>query len=115
MFNYFDRIVLEIEGYKNELTYYVKCDDQFVANTFEWGMVIMIGVITVLIVVVALFSKAWSLGGQGIGVNIWFVVVMDLAIIGGAVIGYFSYRVISVILTILSFGLGILGVGICVN
>ena len=33
-FNYFDRIVLKISGYDNELTYYVKCDDQFVANTF---------------------------------------------------------------------------------
>ena len=51
----------------------------------------MIGVITVLIFVVALYSKAWSLGGQGFAVNIWFVVVMDLAIICGALIGYFSY------------------------
>lgn len=93
----------------------MKCDDQFVANTFEWGMAIMIPVITVLIVVVALYSKAWSLGGRGLAVNIWFVIVIDLAIITGAIVGYYSYNVITIILTILSFIIGILGVAICVN
>lgn len=78
-------------------------------------MVIMIGVITVLMFVVALYSKAWSLGGQGVGVNIWFVVVMDLGLIVGALIGYFSYEVITIILTVLVFILGSLGVAICVN
>ena len=75
----------------------------------------MIPVITVLIFIVALYSKAWSLGGRGLAVNIWFVIVIDLAIIIGAIIGYYSYDVITIILTVLSFVLGILGVGICVN
>ena len=93
----------------------MKCDNQFVTNTFEWGMAIMIPVITILIVVVALYSNAWSLGGRGLAVNIWFVIVIDLAIIIGAVVGYLSYQVITIILTVLSFVLGSLGVGICIN
>jgi len=78
-------------------------------------MVIMIGLITVLMFIVALYSKAWSLGGQGLGVNIWFVVVIDMSLVAGALIGYFSYEVITIILTVLIFILGSLGVAICVN
>ena len=50
----------------------------------------MIVVITVLIVIVALYSKAWSLNGQGLAIQWWFILLMDCAIIIGALIGYFS-------------------------
>ena len=37
---------------------------------------------------------------NSVGVNIWFVVVMDLGLIVGALIGYFSYQGITIILIV---------------
>ena len=85
------------------------------SNTFEWGLVIEIVVVCVLVTVVALYSKAWSLGGRGIEFNVWFVLAASAILIGGATIGYFSDYAINICLTVLSIILGILGVGICIN
>ena len=70
---------------------------------------------TVIVVIAALFSRAWSLGGRGIEFNFWLVIIWNCLIIVGAVIGYFSSSAIYVILVIVSFVLGTLGVAICVN
>ena len=43
------------------------------------------------------------------------MVAASVILVAGAVIGYFSDEAIQVCLTVLSFLLGILGVGICVN
>ena len=72
-------------------------------------------VICILVTVVALYSKAWSLGGRGVEFNVWLVVAASLVLIGGAIIGYFSDYAINVCLIVLSFILGILGVAVCVN
>lgn len=78
-------------------------------------MVIEIVVITLLIAVVALYSRAWSLGGQGIEINVWYIILFDVALIIGGIIGYFSDSAINIILNIVSFVLGIIGVAICSN
>ena len=114
-FNYFDRILVDIEGFEDQLTFYVKCDGQFVANTFQWGMVVMIIAITVLIVVVAWYSRAWSLGGHGVRVDGWFVLVFDVGFVLMVVLGYFSFKVQNIFLIVVSFLFVILGVGLCVN
>jgi len=65
--------------------------------------------------VVALYSRAWSLGGRGINVNIWLLLAFNLIIIIGAVIGYFSEDALAVCLQVVTFLLGILGTAICIN
>ena len=75
----------------------------------------MIVVITVLIVVVAKYSRAWSLGGRGIRVDGWFVLVVNLGYVGVTRLGYISYEVENVALIVVSFILGSLGVALCVN
>lgn len=71
--------------------------------------------VTVLIAVVALYSNAWSLGGRGLEVNVW-VVLIFIGILGiGAVVAVFSTVAINIGLTVLCFILGIIGVGICTN
>ena len=64
---------------------------------------------------VALYSRAWSLGGRGINVDIWIIVAIDVVILIGGIIGYFASSALVLILQILTFLLGILGVGICIN
>lgn len=78
-------------------------------------MVIEIVVICILVFFVALYSKAWSLGGVGIGVNEWFTVAIGVLLIAGALIGYYSYEAISITLTVMSLIFGSIGVAICVN
>jgi hypothetical protein len=113
-FNYFDRLVLQLGDYP-PLTYYVKCNDEFLGNTFEWGLVIEIVAVCVLVTVAALYSKAWSLGGRGIEFNIWLVATFSLVLVLGALIGYFSYEGITVCLSVLSCVLGVIGVAVCTN
>jgi len=71
--------------------------------------------ITGLIAIVALYSRAWSLGGRGINVNIWIILAFNLVIIIGGLIGYFSSEGITICLEVLTFFFGILGVAICIN
>ena len=113
--NYYDRIVFNIENYPTPLTYYVRCNEEYLGNTFQWGLVIEIVFITILIAVVALYSRAWSLGGIGININIWLIIAFNLVIIIGGIIGFFSPFGLGICLDIVTFSLGILGVAICFN
>lgn len=114
-FNYYDQVQLTVSALPQILTYNVLCNNQYISNTFEWGMLIEIVVCTVIIAIVAVYSKAWSLGGNGIAINIWLIILFNVLIIAGGIIGYFSTEVIQVILDILSFIVGIFGVYICAN
>lgn len=78
-------------------------------------MIILIILITILIAIVALYSRAWSLGGIGININIWLIIAFNLALVVGGVIAFLSDDAIIVILNIITFILGILGVAICTN
>lgn len=91
------------------------CNDEFITNTFEWGMIVEIVVVTIVLCVVALYSRAWSLGGLGFTFNLWWVIAFNVILIVGAIIGYHSYDGINICLNVVTFGLGILGVGICAN
>lgn len=65
--------------------------------------------------IVALYSRAWSLGGQGININLGLIMVFNAALILGGIIGYLSDDVITIILYVITFVAGIIGVGICAN
>jgi len=71
--------------------------------------------VTAMIAVVALYSKPWSLGGRAIEINYWLIGIFVVLLGLGALIAVFSSQGIKVCLYILSFVLGILGVGICTN
>lgn len=68
-----------------------------------------------IIIIMAIYSKAWSFGGEGIDLNIYMVVSFNLALIIGGVIGAFSEDALNIILYILAFVVGICGVAICAN
>jgi hypothetical protein len=51
-----------------------------------------------LLVSIAIYSKAWSIGGNGIRIRIWMILVFDAAFIIGGIIAYFSQEAISVII-----------------
>jgi len=53
-------------------------------------LLIEIVVCTIIIAIIAVFSKAWSLGGIGITINIFLIIVFNVLLIAGGVIGYFS-------------------------
>jgi hypothetical protein len=116
-FNYFDELVLSVsDDEKNyTLNYYVICNDQYVSNTFEWGLLIEIVFITALIAVVAVYSRAWSFRGMGLTIRVWLIILFNVLLILGGLIGFFSSEGIIVTLNIVSFVLGIVGVTICCN
>ena len=91
-FNYFDMVELNIWSNSSYYTvsYYVLCNAGFNTNTVEIGLFVLIIVCTVAIVLMALFSRAWSLGGQGIDFNIWIIIIFDVCVIIGGVIAYLS-------------------------
>lgn len=91
------------------------CQESYSQNTLEWGLIVEILLVTGMIAVVAMYSNPWSLGGRGIEVNYWLVGVFVALEVTGAAIAAFSDAGITVCLYILSFVLGILGVGICAN
>lgn len=64
---------------------------------------------------VAIFSKAWSLGGNGITFNIWLILLFNILLVIGGLIGTLSTTAIQIILDILTFVLGIFAVAICVD
>jgi hypothetical protein len=68
-----------------------------------------------MMVVVAIFSKAWSIGGNGLTINIYMIVAFNALLIIGAVIAIFATDAINIILDILSFIIGAIGVALCVN
>jgi hypothetical protein len=63
----------------------------------------------------AIYSKAWSVGGNGIAINYYMIIVFNLLLIIGGIIAAFSQAAISVIIDILTFFFGIIGVAICSN
>ncbi len=64
--NYYYTIKVNIEGYSHELSYYVLCsqEEYEVENVFLRSMLVEIIIVTVIMCLVALNSRAWSLGGQ---------------------------------------------------
>jgi hypothetical protein len=116
-FNYFDRFVLTINsaGQTVSATYYILCNSKYLSSTFEWGLLIEICFCSGLIALVAVYSRAWSLGGMGLTITWWMVVLFNAMLITGGLIGYFSNAAINIILVITSFVLGTIGTAICVN
>lgn len=63
-FDYFDRIIIQIDPLPKTINYHVVCSSDFhFKDTFNWGMLILIILCAVLITCTALFSRAWSIGG----------------------------------------------------
>ena len=63
----------------------------------------------------AIYSKAWSLGGNGITVGIPFIIGFNVLLIIGGTVAAFSLEVVNVAVEVLSWIFGILGVGLCFN
>lgn len=97
------------------LTYNVICDSDFIRNTFEWGLLIEIIFVAFLISIVAIYSKAWSIGGSGITITIPWIVSFNVILIIGGVIAAFSLYAVNVAVEVLSWFFGIFGVGLCFN
>ena len=106
---------IDLGSTQYNLSYFVYCKESFSQNTLEWGLIVEILLVTAMIAVVALYSKPWSLGGRAIEINYWLIGIFVVLLGLGALIAVFSPQGIKVCLYILSFVLGILGVGICTN
>lgn len=86
--NYFDVLTIQLSGVP-AVSYRVWCNQNYRPNTFQWGLFIIILGVTVLISLAAIYSKAWSLGGNGVNINYWIVGVLAILWIVGALMGAF--------------------------
>ena len=91
------------------------CNSSFTTNTFEWGLLIEIVLCTILITIVAIYSKAWSIGGNGITVTLPLIIGFNIVLIIGGVIAAFSLEAVNVCVEVLSWIFGTIGVGLCFN
>ena len=63
----------------------------------------------------AIYSKAWSIGGNGITVTIPLIVGFNIILMIGGIIAYFSLEAVSICVDVISWIFGTIGVGLCFN
>lgn len=112
--NYFDVLTLQMSNLP-AATYRVWCDQSYRPNTFQWGLFLIILLATILISVSAVYSRAWSIGGNGIKINYWIVGACALLWIAGGLMGAFIPKPTYVIVLVLSWIIGLLAIIICCN
>ena len=114
-FCYFDIIRIKVVGIDKTFTYNILCDNSYITNTFEWGLLIIIFVCTILLIITTIYSKAWSIGGGGIRINYFLVIVfwIVLAIVGG--IAFATENFIGPLIEVACLILGVAGVWVCSN
>ncbi len=91
------------------------CDSSFVNNTLEGGLGLILIIMIVAIVLGAIYSKAWSLGGDGIEFSYIAITVFNVFLATGGIITIFSPEAIEVIGDVFSFIIGMPGVMVCAN
>jgi hypothetical protein len=96
-------------------TYRVWCNSSYKPATFQWGLFILILAVTVIISLSAYYSRAWSIGGQGVRINYWIVIALNILWIIGALLGAFLPQIAYIIVIILSWAFGVVCVGFCCN
>lgn len=105
---------IQITGLPNA-TYKVWCDTSFRPASFQWGLFLIILLVTVIISLAALYSRAWSFGGRGIRLNYWYVLALGILWVVGGAMGAFLSEATYIIVLVLSWIIGVLGVAICSN
>ena len=79
-FNYFDRPQIQIQGLE-QFTYNVLCDARFEFYAFEWSNLIQIAYLTIILMIVPIYSRAWSIKGQGVTVNVIMIIVLVVLVV----------------------------------
>lgn len=86
--NFFDILSIKVSGLPTA-TYKVWCDTSFRPASFQWGLFLIILLVTVIISLAALYSRAWSFGGRGIRLNYWYVLALAILWVAGGAMGAF--------------------------
>lgn len=95
-YNYFDEINLYI-GDLPPISYRVDCDDSFNPSVFQWGLLILITLVTILMFAASYFSKCESYGGAGITLGYKILIGINLLLLVSGVLGAFFVSVTNVI------------------
>jgi hypothetical protein len=111
--DYFDQIYININGIK--FTYFVDCDDNYFPTVFEWGLFIIIIIITILITLSSIYSRAWSIGGFGIKLGYVFLGVFSSVFILFGVLAVFFPLKINQIVIGFCWTIGLFSVWLCMN
>lgn len=111
--NYFDEVFINVNGVI--FSYLVDCNSEYFPSVFEWGLLVIIIFITILITMSSIYSRAWSLGGFGIKVGYLFISIYTAVFITGGVLAVFYPAVINDVVNGFCWILGIVSVGLCTN
>jgi hypothetical protein len=65
--------------------------------------------------VVALYSKAWSIGGAGWEINLPVIIAFNSLLVIGGIVGIFKFQVVNIAVYILSWVFGLAAVWLCTN
>ena len=113
-YNYFDEINLSI-GNLPTISYKVDCQDSFVPIVFQWGLFVLIILVTALMFSASYLSRCQSFNGVGVALGFKMLVGMTVLILVGSLIGAFFITVANGIVEVISSILGTLCVGLCCN
>lgn len=113
-YNYFDEINLFI-GDLPAISYRVDCDNSFTPSVFQWGLFILIIMVTTLIFFSSYFSKSQAYGGFGITLEYKILIGVSFIILAGGILGAFFTSTINILVEVFCWIIGILAVGLCTS
>ena len=88
---------------------------EYLSNTFEWGLLIIIVFSTFLVAIVAVYSKAWSIAGSGVSITLPWAIGFNVLLVIGGIIAIFFLFVVNYAVLAMAWFFGILGVALCIN
>ena len=68
-----------------------------------------------LIVLIVFYSKAWSMGGAGVKINYWIILIFWALVAAGGIAANFIPNVMQPIIEIVCLMVGIVGIWVCSN
>lgn len=97
------------------MQYLVDCDPSTIYKPVEIGLFILIMIATLALTLSAMHSKAWSYYGYGYKLTFNIVIIFNILLLLGFVLGYLVPELFSIAAQIIGSIVGAAGVGVCIS
>lgn len=97
------------------LEYLINCNPDQFYKPFEWGLLLLIMITTLVLTLGSLYSRAWSYGGVGYAISNKAILIFNLALLFFIILAYLVPDAVSLLARIAGSVIGALGVGVCIS
>lgn len=98
-----------------ELEYLINCNPDQFYKPFEWGLLLLIMIATLVLTLGSLYSRAWSYGGVGYEISNKAIIIFNFGLLFFIILGYVVPDIVSLLARIFGSIVGALGVGVCIS